>query len=66
MDGDNIDDEDCDILQYCTQNSCFDPPLFYVLHSTTADVVRHTTLTTTGAVGWSKTNVDSLDQQVSF
>jgi hypothetical protein len=43
-----------------------DPPLNSDLHSTTTDAVLHTTLTTTGAVGWSKINLDSLDQKISF
>ena len=42
MDGDNIEDN-CNILQYCTENSCFDPPLNSDFHSTTDDVVLHRT-----------------------
>jgi hypothetical protein len=43
MGGDNIDGDDCDILQYCTYNSCFDPPINSDLHMTSVDVVLHTT-----------------------
>jgi hypothetical protein len=66
MDGDSIDGDACDILEYCAYNSCCDPPLNSDFHSTTTDAVLHTTLTTTGAVGWSKINLDSLDQKISL
>jgi hypothetical protein len=43
IDGDNIECDDCDILQCCTYNSWFDPPLNSDFHRTTADVILHTT-----------------------
>ena len=52
IDGDNIECDDCDILQCFTYNSCFDPPLNYGVHRTPADFILHTTLTTNGTVGW--------------
>ena len=62
--GDNIEVDDCDILQYCTWNSCCDPPLNFDFHRTTADVVLHTTYKTVGAVGLSKMYLKLLNSLI--